>query len=345
MKHGRTFLGLSAAALLTLGSAACGAAAQELSRTLLYTLDPGETIMNNDPETLALDPLEVVLITTKGKGGQGPFFVLRDGARKGPFASTGDAVAAAYPGGKIPDQRRRDCAAYLPGAAPAGSELSASAEKGGQVLRFKGAALGPHAMFLAHKVTPDGAVAYVTAMDDDKSWFESSDGRRVPFGGTPVDLKFSPDGKHAVATVDGRLSMNEMKNLATLPPEKAAAAVAELDKKWLYTIDGKAFGPFDSLGGVWFARTGNDLYFTAKGQLLRNGVPVPGVQPPDPCDFYPSADGTSYAVVSYESIAFSDGKTFPSPLNVSASEAKGKTIYRWIALEHSREIVVYQRTM
>jgi hypothetical protein len=330
---------------LTLSGAACGASAQEPSRTLLYTLEPGETILNDDPLTLTLDPTEVVLITTRGKGAQGPFFVLRDGARKGPFSSTADAVAAAYPGGKIPGQWQRACASYVPGAPPDGSQPSAGQDKGGQTLRFKAATFGPHAIFLSHKITPDGARAYVTAVDSDKAWFESSDGRKVSFGGTPTELQFSPDGKNAAVRVEGRLSMNEMNNLAKLPPEKAADAFKDLEKQYVYTIDGKMFGPFESISSMWFPKTSNDLYVAVGDTLLRNGVAVPGLASLNPCDFYPSPGGTSYAVVDYENITFSDGKKYPSPLNVIAYEAKGKMIYRWIALEKNRELVVYQRTM
>jgi len=345
MRHAHGPLGLLVAALLMFAGAACGAAAQEPSRTLLYTLDPGETILNDDPLTLALNPTEVVLITTKGKGKQGPFFVLRDGARKGPFTSTTDAVAAAYPGGKIPEQRKRDCAAYSPGAPPAGSEPAVIQEKGGQTLRYKGATIGPHMMLLSHKVTPDGALAYAAAVDNDKAWFESSDGRKVSFGGTPVEFRFSPDGRNAAVRVDGRLSMKEMNDLSKLPPAAMAEAIKDLEKKYVYTIDGEMFGPFDSIDAMWFAKANNDLYFAAKGQLYQNGTAVPGVGSLNPCDFYPSSDGRSYAFVDYQYITFSDGKKYSSPLNVVAYEVKGKMTYTWIALEKARELVVYQRSM
>ena len=345
MRHAHGRLGHLVAALLTLACAACGVAAQEPSRTLLYTLDPGETILSDDPLTLTLNPTEVVLITTKGKGKQGPFFVLRDGTRKGPFASTTDAVAAAYAGGTIPEQRKRDCAAYSPAEAPAGSEPAVTQEKGGQTIRYKGATIGPHMTLISIKVTPDGALAYAAAIDNDKAWFESSDGRKVSFGGTPVELRFSPDGRNAAVRVEGRLSLNEMNRVFKLPPAAMAEAIKDLEKKYVYSIDGKMFGPFDSIDAMWFAKTSNDLYFVAKDQLWRNGAPVPGVGSLNPCDFYPSADGRSYAFVDYEHITFSDGKKYASPLNVVAYDAAGKMTYKWIALEKSRELVVYQRSM
>ena len=65
----------------------------------------------------------------------------------------------------------------------------------------------------------------------------------------------------------------------------------------------------------------------------------------NPCEFYPSPDGKSYARADYESIRFSDGRKYPSPLNVGVYQDKGKVIYRWIALENNKDVVVYQRTM
>jgi len=346
MRRAPVYLNVHAIVAVAVVCVTALAAGQEPSRSLLYSLEPGERILSSESElALTLNATDVVLVTARGKGGQGPFFVLRDGARKGPFASTNDAMAAAYAGRNNRREQHRDCAAYSPAPPPAGSEPAVNQEKGGQTLHFKGATIGPHVMLLSHKVTPDGALVYAAAMDNDKAWFESSDGRKVSFGGTPVEFRFSPDGRHAAVRVDGRLGMSEMISLSKLPPEKAAEAVKDLEKKYIYAIDGKMFGPFDSIDSMWFPKTGNDLYFVVGDQLYRNGTAVPGVGSVNPCEFYPSPDGKSYARADYESIRFSDGRKYPSPLNVGVYQDKGKVIYRWIALENNKDVVVYQRTM
>jgi hypothetical protein len=333
-------------AALVLAGISSPVAAQEPSRTLLYSLVPGETIVN-DEITIALmaDASDVVLVTTTGKGNKGPFFVFRDGARKGPFTSSKEAMAVAYVGRANPPERRRDCAAYSPAPAPAGSGPDVSEDKSGQTLRFKGSALGPHMMIAGHKMTADGTLAYVTAVDNDKAWFESSDGRKVSFGGTPVEITVSPDGKSAAVRVEGRFSMKEMSGFSKLPPEKFAEAAKDLQKKYVYRIDGKVFGPFETIDAMWFPKTSNDLYVRADGKLFRNGVLLPGAPSFAACDFYPSPDGKSFAVVDYESITFSDGRKFASPLNVLAYQNGGKMVYRWIALEKNKDLVVFQRTM
>ena len=254
-------------------------------------------------------------------------------------------MKVAYAGREASKPRRRDCAAYRPAEAPADARPTGGQDRNGQTLRFKGATIGPHAMIIAQEVTPDGALAYVTAADADMFWFESSDGRKVSFGGTPGDIEFSPDGKNAAVEVQGSLGMNQMENLSKLPPDKLAAALQDMQKKSLYTIDGKRYGPFDEIGSFWFARTSNDLYFRVKGELYRNGAPVPGAGSVDRCDFYPSPDGRSYAIASYRGLMFSDGKQYTAPLDLVVFEEKGKAVYKWIALEKDKDLVVYQRSL
>lgn len=295
---------------------------------------------------LSADGANVVLVTTKGKGAQGPYFVFRRGARKGPFNNLKDAMAAAYDGAAEAPQKKPECAAYTPDDPPADAQASTEEVKGGQVVRFKGKTIGPHSMIFSARVTADGAIVYVTASDRDKAWFENSSGQKVSFGGIPMELKFSPNGLSAAVLVEGSLSLNEMEQVAKLPPEKMVAAFQAQEKKYVYTIDGKKFGPFDSSfssHSVWFPKTGNDLYFRTGDQVFRNGAPMVQIDSLDPCNFYPSADGKSYATFDYAKIRFSDGKEYRSPLDVSARQDKGKIVFRWITLENNRDLVLYER--
>lgn len=343
MPRSRLFAAVLVALLLVAGGA-CRAAAQE-SRTVLYSLEPGETFLQ--PESalvLSMDADDIVLVTAKGKNG--PFFVVKNGTRKGPFAKLDEVMQAAHADRGDAGGVGRDCAVYLPDAPAVEPEMTVDEDGRGQTLRFKGATIGPHAVITSHKVTPDAALAYVTAADPDAFWFEASDGRKVSFGGTPGEIQISPDGKHAAVEVQGSLAMNQLESLSKLPPEKLAAAMQDLEKKTIYTIDGKKFGPFgDELDGFWYARTSNDLYYRVKGQLHRNGTLVAGAGSFDRCDFYPSPDGKSYAVAGYEAVKFSDGKQYPAPLTLVVSQAKGQTIFRWVSFENEKDIVVYQRPM
>jgi hypothetical protein len=173
--------------------------------------------------------------------------------------------------------------------------------------------------------------------------FGCTDGRKVAVGGMPEEFKFSPNGLNAAVLCTGTLNHLD----ETLPPEKL---IADNEKKFIYTIDGKKYGPFstgfgEGYGEFWFASTGNDLYYETGGQLYRNGVVLMKASWVDPCSFYPSPDGKKYALFSYEDIVFSDGQKFPSPLDILVFNKNGQTMFKWIALENKRDLVVYQRAM
>jgi hypothetical protein len=98
--------------------------------------------------------------------------------------------------------------------------------------------------------------------------------------------------------------------------------------------------PGHKSGVVPRAKPSNDLYFRVHDEVFRNGVPMIKVDSLDPCNFYPSLDGKTYALFDYSNIVFGDGKKYPSPLNTLAFQDKGKTVFKWIALENHRDLVV-----
>ena len=313
-----------------------------VDRVLIYSLEPGEEIMDAESMiAMSASVDEVVLVLTKGP--QGPFAVFRDGKKSKPFANLDDAMKAAYAGTKGTPDRRRACASYKPGPAPENMLPWKDDVEGGQVVRFKGMTFGPFVLAYSVTATPDGARAYYTANDKNNAVFGCSDGRKVAVGGIPGEYKFSPNGLNAAVLCQGTTNPLDQ----SLPPEQVAAS---MDKKFIYTIDGKKFGPFktgfgEGYGDFWYASTGNDLYYEAEGQLFRNGVLLMKTPWVDPCSFYPSADGKKYALFGYENVVFSDGQKFPSPLDIVVFTKNGQTMFKWIALENKRDLVVYQRAM
>ena len=316
-----------------------------VGRSVAYCLEPGEEIMLAESKiAVCVDSEDLVLVISKGE--EGPYFVFRDGKKQGPFAKLEDAMKAAYEGKKETCKKNRDCAEYKPEPAPEDTGISSeSDEKGGQILQFRGKTFGPHLIIFSTRLTPDGARAYYTADDKDRAWFADTDGRKTSFGGIPEDFKFSPDGKHAAVLCMGTLTMAETDKADSIPPEKLEE---NSNTMFLYTIDGKKFGPFDkefSSSSFWYPANSNDLYYEAGGQLHVNGTPFLKTDWIDPCAFYPSADGKKYALFTYENIAFSDGIKFPSPLDIVVFQEKGNTVFKWIALENKKCLVVYKRAM
>ena len=337
-----TFLVLSAVAALLPGR--LPGQTSSVGRTLIYSLEPGEEIMTAESKiALSAGPNDVLLVLTKGANG--PFSVFRDGRKSKPFADLKEAMKAAYEGRKDSFDKQRDCASYKPGQAPEDALPSRDDVQGGQVVRFKDKTFGPYVLIYSSMATPDGARAYYTANDKESAVFGCTDGRKVAVGGLPGDYKFSPNGLNGATLCQGTLNFLDQKKLASLPLQQVAA---DMDKRFIYTIDGKKFGPFGgsfSESAYWFASTGNDLYYQVNDQLFRNGVVLMKTPWIDPCSFYPSADGKTYAMYDYQQIAFSDGQKFPSPLDIAVFERNGRTIFKWVTLENKKDLVVYQRVM
>jgi hypothetical protein len=312
-----------------------------LVRTLIYSLEPGEEIMSEE-SMLVVNLDDVILVLTKGP--KGPFSVFRDGKKSKPFSDLKEAMKAAYEGRKGSSGEKSNCATYRPGSVAEDIRPWTDDVEGGQVVRFKDKTVGPFVLAYSVTATPDGARAYFAANEKDSAVFGCTDGRKVAVGGIPGEYKFSPNGLNAAVLCQGTTNPIDQ----TLPPEQVAAG---MDKKYLYTIDGKKYGPFstgfgEGYGDFWFVSTGNDLYYeTSDGQIFRNGVAIMKTSWVDPCSFHPSPDGKKYGLFSDEKIVFSDGQKFPSPLDIAVFTKNGQTMVKWITLEKKKDLVIYQRAM
>ena len=319
-------------------------------RKLIYSLEAGEQFLQ--PESaifISATKESAILFLSKGKGGKNPpFFVIKNGNKKGPFNKLQEAMEAAYEGEDISPGMSRDCADYTPDQSRLPYDelpLTEPDESGGQTVVFKEETFGPYLSVFDLLATPDGSRAYFVANEQDKLWIICSDGRKVPIAGSLRGLRVSPDGKNAAVACSGSFSPAEMEELAATQPEKFDA---EMNKKYVYTIDGKKFGPFGvDFKDVWFSVGNNNLFFLDGNQLYVNGIPILSlkIEQFSSCDFYPSADGTRYAFFTVESLVFSDGKKYPFPLSVITFQQGGQTMIKWVALENKRDIVVYQRAI
>jgi hypothetical protein len=315
-------------------------------RRVIYSLEPGEEILWAESFLCVdMDGEHVTLVVAKGK--EGPFFVVRDGVKKGPFAKLADAMKAAEEGRCDKPLPVNESAMYNPAPEPLDMDSIVGAnDAGGQVIRFNGKTYGPYEMILNVKSTPDKSRLYYVATEKDKTWFACTDGRKVQVGGMPEDFKISPDGRNALIKTTGVLSIAEMQKLVGQAPEKVAAATKDMDKKFLYAIDGRKFGPFgENLSEYWFPKNVNIFYYEAGGRVYRDGVEVPVPKGFGPSSFYPSEDGKKYALSSYESLIFSDGAKFPFPLKILTRAQNGVMVFKWLALENKKDFVVYQRAL
>ena len=317
-------------------------------RKLIYSLEPGEEILQ--PESaiaISATKESLILVLAKGKGEKGPFFVFRNGQKKGPFTKLKEAMAAAYPSQDESAGIFRNCADYTPdqGLIPPDAMPSTEGDENSQTIVFKGKTFGPYLSVFAVMATPDGSRAYFAVNDKEKVWLICSDGRKVFIASAPDTIKISPDGKNAIVACTGSLPPSEAVKLIAADPEKYNA---EMNKKYVYTIDGKKFGPYGmDFKDFWYSVGSNNFFFLDGNQLYMNGIPTLTVkiEPFSPCDFYPSADGRKYALFTLEDLVFSDGKKYPFPLNIIPFQEGGQTVIKWVALENKKDIVVYQRAI
>jgi hypothetical protein len=336
-------------ALVILASLPPFAQGPQPARKLVYSLAPGEEILQ--PESaifISAAKDSVTLVLAKGKGENGPFFVFKNGTKKGPFTKLKEVMAAAYPSEDESTGIYRDCADYTPDQAQIPPDAMATVEtddSGGQKVVFKGKTFGPYLSVFDVRGTPDGSRAYFAVNDQDKVWLMCSDGRKVQIYSPPDTIKISPDGKNAVVACTGALSPSAAEKLMAADPEKYNA---EMNKKYVYTIEGKKFGPYGmDFKDFWYSVGNNNFFYLDGNQLYMNGTPTITlrIDPFSPCDFYPSADGRKYALCTVESLAFSDGQKFPFPLSVITFPEGVQTIIKWVALENRKDIVVYQRAI
>ena len=88
---------------------------QQPVRKLIYSLEAGEEILQPESAILISTTKEsATLVLAKGKGDKGPFFVFKDGKKRGPFTKLKEAMAAAYPSQDDSAGIFRDCADYTP---------------------------------------------------------------------------------------------------------------------------------------------------------------------------------------------------------------------------------------
>jgi hypothetical protein len=317
----------------------------QASRRVIYALEPGEEILMPESSLcITMDGEHVTLVLAKAK--EGPFFVVRDGVKKGPFTKLAESMKVADEGRCDKPLRGSECAMYSPNPEAIDMASILGDQAGGQVIRFNGKIFGPYAMILNVTITADKSRLYYIAVENEKTWFGCTDGRKVQVGGMPEDFKFSPDGRNALIKMTGTLSMSDIQKLIGQAPEKVAAAMKDNDKKFLYAIDGRKFGPFgDDFSDYWFPKTSNVFYYEADGKVYRDGVAVPVPEPFAACAFYPSEDGKKYALFTYENLIFSDGAKYPFPLGLLTRAQDGGTIFKLVALENKKDFVVYQRTL
>ena len=111
-------------------------------------------------------------------------------------------------------------------------------------------------------------------------------------------------------------------------------------EKYIYTLDGKGYGPYAKDAMICFSRSGGEHWAAMFNGTLR----IDGVEMQVPGGIYPtsdilwiSPDGQRFALKEYDKSAFSDGKEYPYPMHVTYEN--GELI--WLCMENKESIVRY----
>jgi len=327
-----------------------------LTRKVLISLQPGEKIMYAESFLSLAISTEQVSLTTKMDD---KFFVYKNGVKKGPFDNLDEQEA---PTKADSEDMQSKCSIYQPQENNETnlSYLSANTD-GSYTITLNNKKYGPYMLISHLHVWPDKSGFFAITMDKNmNSFLVTSEGLNVALKGDAEKIQVSPTGKKFLFAVNER----EAVDMSALTKDYSKMTQEEI-MKWAKEMEQKAnsapqamsyvllngttkFGPFPlstfysdnpafTKNGNWIMSVNNTLYI--------NGVKVKEFTDMDvnTCQTYLSPDGKKYALASYEKIYFSDGKTYPSPLEIIAGEKDGKITLKWLSLENEKDLVLYSR--
>jgi hypothetical protein len=211
------------------------------------------------------------------------------------------------------------------------------------------------------------------------------EGKIIALQGEAEKLLLSPSGSLAIVSMKGSTTQtlanqqDQMANyekmaaemqsvdMSKMTPEEITTYLQNIQKKYgiatneqsnspdfyIFLSDGRKLGPY-KLGGYTsdnpaFCITGGDnWYFIDDNKLFVNGSMLKdfGDNSPSTCNIWLSPDGKRYAVfMNYSNLVFSDGQSYPSPLQINAKVENGKALLTWLSLNNKNQIVLYKKTL
>lgn len=227
----------------------------------------------------------------------------------------------------------------------------------------------------------ESKIAVLGTNDDWEPLFLTPDGKLIELQGEFQKIAISPSGAVAIVSMggseiesSGNTAVNyekmaaemESADLSSMTPEEITTFMDNIQAKYgietnnqdeevesyLYINSGKKLGPFNfgyATDNPAFCVTGGDnWYFLSENKLFVNGTMIKdfGENAPSLCDVWISADGKRYAAfIGYEKLVFSDGQSYPAPLQIKAEVLNGKAYLTWLCLNPSNQIVLYKKAI
>jgi hypothetical protein len=320
--------------------------AQKASKTTILTLQTGEQLIYGENcFNIGSGGKNTLVFTSMSTGGKIQYFLYENGLKKGPFTEI------------KPDMVKCGGSTYTKNCArqPHSGDFSDQTDKyvtinqadGRATINLNGKTYGPYFSINHLVVSADKKKFYAIIMDPMtmKSDFICSDGRTVPLGGSGDGIYVSPDGNEAYVFQKGTINLEELMKSGG---DMSKINIDDMNKVFLVSITGKKLGPFENLnsGETWFCRTNNGLLYRMGYDVYLNGSKLYTLSDtPDPCTFWLSSDSKRYAVVSYDKLLFSNGESYPYPLEVELIIENGKMYLSWVALENGTNLVLFKKEL
>jgi hypothetical protein len=119
---------------------------------------------------------------------------------------------------------------------------------------------------------------------------------------------------------------------------------------YVYSNNGIVLGPFTSCPSEknlgFGLNSGERWHFFDSGKLYISGNLAKDFGSDiSITNFWWSKTGNGYAFSTYNELVFSDGKTYPFPLEIVPVYESGKTLLKWLVLEENRKFVLYQKEL
>jgi hypothetical protein len=329
------------------------------SRKVLLSLQQGESIMTNEScIQVSASADQLYLVTWMDK----KLYVYENGQRKGPFASPND-VKVRNCGDH--GNSNSECAVYVPSQQNQIQEYVGFTDKGEYTIKLNGKTYGPYKYVTNLNVSPDKSMFVAIIADDQMKYsLVTSGGVQQNLDGTIDRMIVSPSGKQYLVILKENAGGPSMQNIdfSKMTPEELMKMVQEQataqekagePQSIIIGTGGKQIGKYKSSlfydnnpaycqsgSDNWYMIIDNGLY--VNGQLLKQFDSDVSLST---CKIWLSKDGKRFAIVGYDKIIFSDGKSYPAAINLQVDNSGDKTVLKWIALENEKELVSYSKEL
>lgn len=327
-------------------------AQEDAIKKVLLTLQEGESIVTNEScLNFSGHNEQLYLVTWQDK----QFYVYENGTRKGPYKKPEDIKFRECENAQI-----HECAVFN---YPEENNIESFVEltdDGRYIIKFRGEKYGPYNYVYHLHVSPDKALfAAIVANAEMKFSLITSNGLEQNLTGTFERFIASPSGKQFLVLIKEGIDISALPGISeadmiaymqeqTQKQEDAGGSVTQIigTEGNLY---GKYISSVISSNNPAYCRTGdNNWYMIINNALFVNGNMLKQFSKninASTCNIWLSPDGKRYALIDYNIILFSDGKTYPAPIKLEVEQSGTKTVLKWIALENETELVSYSKEL